>query len=117
MELEKLRDQITTCIRVWAPQLGDASMLVDECLTSALRSFRPDFVGSLSPQVWARITIIYHKHFLDTGGDVAVGEMVAAVVRDSLDTKRIDFLTQNLAQRKRHGQRRQGGASLSLVKQ
>lgn len=116
MELGKLRDQITACIRIWAPELGDASMLVDECLASALDSFSRDFIGSLSPQAWAKITIIYHKHFLDTESDVSVGEMVTAVVRDSIDTRRIDFLTQNLALRKRHQQSKQGGASLSLVK-
>jgi hypothetical protein len=116
MELDKLRDQITTCIRIWAPELGDASMLVDECLASALKSFSRDFVGSLSPQAWAKVTIIYHKHFLDTESDVSVGEMVAAVVRDSIDTRRIDFLTQNLAVRKRHEQRKRGAASFTLVK-
>ena len=116
MELDKLRDQITACIRIWAPELGDASMLVDECLASALKSFSKEFVATLSPQVWAKITIIYHKHFLDTESDVSVGEMVAAVVRDSVDTRRIDFLTQDLALRKRHEQRKQEGAFLSLVK-
>ena len=116
MELDKLHDQITICIRIWAPELGDASMLVDECLASALKSFSRDFVGSLSPQAWAKITIIYHKHYLDTESDVSVGEMVAAVVRDSVDTRRIDFLTQDLALRKRHEQRKQEGAFLSLVK-
>ncbi|MEJ2455271.1 MAG: hypothetical protein P8103_14090 [Candidatus Thiodiazotropha sp.] len=118
MELERLRDQITASISIWAPELGDASMLVEECLDSALKSFSTEFVCSLSPQAWAKITIIYHKHFLDTQSDVSVGEMVAEVVRDSIDTKRIDFLTQNLAVRKRYERSRQGGpdSPLSLVK-
>ena len=116
MELDKLRDQITACIRIWAPELGDASMLVDECLASALKSFSREFVLSLSPQAWARLTLIYHKHFLDTESDVSVGEMVAAAVRDSIDTSRIDFLTQNLAVRKRDAQRKPDGTILSLVK-
>ena len=116
MELDKLRDQITTCIRIWTPELGDASMLVDECLASALKSFSREFIVSLSPQVWAKITIIYHKHFLDTESDVSVGEMVSAVVRDSIDTRRIDFLTQNLALRKRDAQRKPGAAPLTLIK-
>ena len=116
MQLDKLRDQITACIRIWAPELGDASLLVDECLASALKSFNREFVGSLSPQAWARITLIYHKHFLDIGSDVSVGEMVAAAVRDSIDTSRIDFLTQNLALRKRDAQRKSGVAPLTLIK-
>jgi hypothetical protein len=118
MELDRLRDQITASIAIWAPELGDASLLVDECLNSALKSFSKAFVCSLSPQTWAKITIIYHKHFLDTQSDVSVGEMVAEVVRDSIDTKRIDFLTQNLALRKSYERNRQGGGEspLSLVK-
>jgi hypothetical protein len=116
MELDKLRDQATTCIHIWAPALGDASMLVDECLASALKSLSKEFVRSLSPQAWAKITLIYHKHFLDTGSDVSVGEMVAAAVRDSIDTQRIDFLTQKLALSKSHAQHKQGAASLTLIK-
>ncbi len=118
MELGKLRDQTTAVIRLWAPQLGDASMLVDECLASALKSFGREFIGSLSPQAWAKITLIYHKHFLDTESDVSVGEMVAAVVRDSIDTKRIDFLTQDLAEKRRYAKagRQEGDPPLTLVK-
>jgi len=117
MELDKLREQITAVIRLWAPQLGDTSLLVDECLDSALKSLSRELVCSLSPQAWAKITVIYHKHFLDTGSDVSVGEMVAAAVRDSIDTRRIDFLTQNLAVKKRYAQeRRRTGSRLSLVK-
>ncbi|MEJ2406858.1 MAG: hypothetical protein P8171_21695 [Candidatus Thiodiazotropha sp.] len=116
MELDRLRDQSIASIRIWAPELGDASLLVDECLASALKTFSKEFVCGLSPQAWAKITIIYHKHFLDTESDVSVGEMVLEVVRDSIDTKRMDFLTQNLAVRKSYEQRKQEAASLSLVK-
>ncbi len=117
MELDKLRDQTTAVIRIWAPELGDASMLVDECLASALKSFSREFIGSLGPQAWAKITVIYHKHFLDIESDVPVGDMVAEVVRDSIDTRRIDFLTQNLAVKKRYAQeRRRAESRLSLVK-
>ncbi|MES9832589.1 MAG: hypothetical protein ABW139_10125 [Candidatus Thiodiazotropha sp. DIVDIV] len=118
MKLEKLRDQATTCIRLLVPQLGDASILVDECLASAEKSFSSEFILSLSPQAWAKITIIYHKHFLDTGSDVPVGEMVAEVVRDSIDIKRIDFLTQSLAVKWQYQQERPecDRTVLSLVK-
>jgi hypothetical protein len=118
MELDELRDQVTTCIKIWVPELGDASLLVEECLASARRSFSHAFVCSLSPQLWAKITIIYHKHFLDTQSDVTVGEMVAAALRDAVDTKRIDFLTQNLALQKRYEQSRaeRAASTLSLVK-
>jgi hypothetical protein len=49
MELDKLRDQATTCIHIWAPALGDASMLVDECLASALKSLSKEFARLLVP--------------------------------------------------------------------
>ncbi len=118
MELDRLRDQVTASIRLWAPELGDASMLVDECLNSALKSFSKEFVCSLGPRAWASVTIIYHMHFLDTQSDVTVGEMVAEVVRDSIGTKRIDFLTQSLALRRSHERSRGGDekSPLSLVK-
>ncbi|MES9943238.1 MAG: hypothetical protein ABW104_07650 [Candidatus Thiodiazotropha sp. 6PLUC2] len=118
MNLDKLRDQAAASIRLWAPELGDASILVDECLASAADSFSNDFILSLSPQAWGKITIIYHKHFLDTESDVPVGEMVAEVVRDAIDTKRIDFLTQSLAQQWQYREDKSAGVRsvLSLVK-
>jgi hypothetical protein len=117
MDLNKLRRQTTAAMRLWAPQLGDASLLVDECLADAEKSLGRGLILSLSPQVWAKITLIYHKHFLDTQSDVSVVEMVAEVIRDSIETKRIDFLTQNLAVKlhyKKHRSKQQG-VELSLV--
>jgi hypothetical protein len=117
MGWEKLCDQIAGCLRLLAPELGDPSILIDECLSNARRSFSDDFILDLPPQAWAKITIIYHKHFLDTESDVSVGEMVAEVVRDSIGTRRIDFLTQNLALKKRDQGKKRGTASqLQLVK-
>jgi hypothetical protein len=115
MELEQIRDRVIACIRLWAPQLGDASVLVDECLASARKSFSNAFILTLSPQVWAKVTIIYHKHFLDTQSDVPVGDMVAEVVRDSIRTNRIDFLTQNLAVKRQHEQGKPA-VPLTLIK-
>lgn len=101
MDLDQLHEYTCLHLRLLAPQLDDVSLLVDECIANALKAFKPDFICQFSPEAWAKITLIYHKHFLDTGCDVSVGEIFAAVVRDAIDTKRMDFLTLNLAQHKR----------------
>jgi hypothetical protein len=117
MDLHNMRSKTVVVLRLLAPQLGDASQLVDECLADAETSFGREFILSLSPQVWAKIALIYHKHFLDTQSDVSVAEMVAEVVRDSIDSKRIDFLTQNLAMKKSYKKQRldQQNVKLCLV--
>ena len=116
MELEQLRDQACTHLRLQAPQLEDASMLVDECLANARKAFRNEFICQLSPQAWAGITLIYYKHFLDTGCDVSVAEIVAAVVRDSINTSRMDMLTLQLAQQKSDEQAQKKSPPLTIVK-
>ncbi|MEJ2619988.1 MAG: hypothetical protein P8163_06920 [Candidatus Thiodiazotropha sp.] len=117
MDLDILRCQTTAAMRLWAPQIGDASLLVDECLADAEKSLGRELMLSLSPQIWAKITLIYHKHFLDTQSDVSVVEMVAEVIRDSIETKRIDFLTQNLAVKLRYEKQRpkRQHAGLTLI--
>lgn len=101
MNLDHLREQTCACLALLVPQLdGDVGRLVDECLGNAQRSFRNEFIAQISPAVWARITLIYFKHFIDTGCDVTVAEIVAAVIRDSIHTSRMDMVTLQLAQAK-----------------
>lgn len=100
MELEELREQAIAHLRLRLPGAGDPSQLVDECLASALLSFKKEFIVMLSPEAWARMALIHCKHFLDTGCDVSVGEMVAMVLRDSIHIGRMDMLTQQLATHK-----------------
>lgn len=101
MELEQLRDQTCASLALLLQQPEeDVSRLVDECLADARKTFRNEFIAQLSPAAWARITLIYFKHFLDTGCDVSVAEIVATVVRDSINTSRMDMLTLQLAQQK-----------------
>ncbi len=101
MDLAQLRDQTCARLQLLTPGLGDASLLVDECFTNALKSFRENFMCQLRAEAWAMITLTYHKHFLDTGCEVSIAEIVAVVVRDSINTNRMDFLTLSLAQQKR----------------
>ncbi|MBT9520894.1 MAG: hypothetical protein IV101_08345 [Dechloromonas sp.] len=101
MNLDHLRDQICASLALLAPPLAsDAGRLVDECLENAQRSLRNEFIVQISPAAWARITLIYFKHFVDTGCDVTVAEIVAAVVRDSIQTSRMDMVTLQLVQAK-----------------
>ncbi|MFW1676636.1 hypothetical protein ACFVYJ_02485 [Pontibacter sp. JAM-7] len=99
-ELEQLRQQTCFCLQLMAPELGDASSLVDECFSDAQKYFKDTFICQFRPEAWAKITLTYHKHFLDTGCDVSIAEIVAVVVRDAIGTNRMDFLTLNLAQQK-----------------
>jgi hypothetical protein len=117
MNQEQLREQICAHLGIMAPQVEDACLLVDECLANARKAFRDEFIFQLSPQAWAKITLIYYKHFLDTGCDVSIAEIVAAVVRDSITTSRMDMLTLQLAQQKLDNQARANSQpSLSIVK-
>ena len=100
MELDELRTQICACLALRLPQLADPTRLVDECLANAQKSFRNDFILGFRPEAWAQITIIYFKHFLDTGCDVSIGEIFHELVRDAIHTSRMDMLTLQLAQRK-----------------
>lgn len=72
MDLAQLRDHTCACLQLLTPGLGDASLLVDECFTNALKSFREDFMCQLRPEAWAKITLTYYKHFLDTGCEVSI---------------------------------------------
>lgn len=85
-----------------APELGESSVLIDECLADALRTFPESFICQFHPNTWAQITLIYHKHFAETGSDISMAEILAEVIRDSIRTKRMDFLTMRLAQIKQH---------------
>ncbi len=98
-DLDRLRDQACACLAMMLPaESGNPSQLVDECLTSARRTLRDEFILQLSPQAWAQLALIYTTHFLDSGVDVPMGDIVAAVVRDALHTRRLDMVTSRLAQ-------------------
>lgn len=117
MDLDTLRDQAAAYLALRCPELTDgAEQLVDECLANAKASFRTEFICLLSPQAWARITIIYTKHFVDTGCDVSIGEIFAAVIRDSINISRMDILTQDLAQRKQDQAEHRKKPSLTVIK-
>jgi len=101
MDMDQLRDQACTHLALLLPNVDrDVSQMVDECLTDARKAFRNEFICRLSPAAWARITLIYFKHFIDSGCDVSVAEIVAAVVRDSIHTSRMDMVTLQLVQNK-----------------
>jgi len=117
MDIDSLRDQTVAYLALRWPELQEgAPQLVDECFASARKSFRNEFICQLSPQAWARITLIYFKHFLDTGSDVSVGEVFAAVIRDSINLNRLDMLTLDLAQQKQEQAEHQKKTSLKVVK-
>ena len=101
MDLNQLRDQACAHLALLLPTVErDVSQMVDECLSDARKAFRDEFLYRLSPAAWARITLIYFKHFIDTGCDVSVAEIVATVVRDSIHTSRMDMVTLQLVQNK-----------------
>ena len=101
MDFELLRAQASAHLALLVPPLrNDAGRLVDECLDNARKAFRDEFIRQLSPAAWAKISLIYVKHFAETGTDLSVAEIVAAVVRDSLHTQRMDMVTQQLTQEK-----------------
>ena len=100
MELDELRDRACMSLRLLLPQVDDPSRLVDECLTSARKAFRDEFILSLSPEAWARIALVHITTFLDSGTDVPVGDIVAAVLRDSIHLGRIDLLAQQVGQKR-----------------
>ena len=117
MDIDTLSAQACAYLALQHPELKDgAAQLVDECLANAKTSFRNEFICQLSPQAWARITIIYFKHFLDTGCDVTVGEIFAAVLRDSINISRMDVLTLELAQRKQEQAEHKKKPSLTVIK-
>jgi len=102
MDFDDLHQRTCVSLRLLLPQAGDSSRLVDECLSSARRSFKDDFILRLSAQAWARISLTYATTFLDSGVDVSIGEIVATVLRDAIHLGRIEMLAQQLAQSKAH---------------
>lgn len=100
MDFEELRQRTCASLFLLLPQAGDSSQLVDECLRSARLSFRDEFILRLSPEAWARISLTYATTFLDSGVEVSVGEIGAAVLRDAINLHRLDMLAQQLAQSK-----------------
>ena len=100
MPLEDLRRQTCACLAMRYPEIDEPARLVDECFANAQKSFRSEFMLRFRPEAWAQITIVYFKHFLDTGIDVGIGEIFHAVMRDALQTRRMDMLTLQLIQDK-----------------
>jgi hypothetical protein len=101
MDFETLREHTCSSLALTCPELADgAARLVDECFKSARQSLRTEFICTISPQAWAKITVIYFKHFVELGCDMTIGEIFAAVIRDSLNINRMDMLTLDLAQKK-----------------
>lgn len=100
MSLEILKQQTAAYLEITYPTLDDASMIVEECFDNALNSFSESFIGLFHPNAWGKITVIYHKHFLETGVDISIGEIFSVAIRDSINTSRMDFLTQSLAQQR-----------------
>lgn len=120
MPLEDLRRQTCACLALRYPEIDEPARLVDECFANAQQSFRSEFMLRFRPETWAQITIVYFKHFLDTGIDVGIGEIFHAVVRDAVQTSRMDMLTLQLAQQKEAEQLTSPAASrapiLSIVR-
>ena len=114
---EWLREQASAYLAMRYPELKEgAAQLVGECLANAQASFRNEFICRLSPQAWARITLIYFKHFVDTGCDVSIGEIFATVIRDSININRMDMLTLQLAQEKLDQAPHKKKPSLTIIK-
>jgi hypothetical protein len=101
MNFEELRQRTCASLFLLLPEAGDSSRLVDECLSSARLSFRDEFILRLSPEAWARISLTYATTFLDSGTELSVGEIGAAVLRDAININRLDMLAQQLAQSKK----------------
>lgn len=100
MNFEELRQRTCSSLFLLLPEAGDSSKLVDECLSSARIAFRDEFILQLSPEAWARIALTYATTFLDSGIEVSVGDIAAAVLRDAIHINRLDMLAQQLAQSK-----------------
>ena len=102
MDISTLRQQTCLHLTLQYPDLypDGIERLVDECFTNAQKTFKEDFIIQFSPKAWASITITYVTHFLETGVDVSISEIFAAVVRDSIRGNRMDLVVQQLAQQK-----------------
>ncbi|MBL1141472.1 MAG: hypothetical protein HND53_05500 [Proteobacteria bacterium] len=100
MNIEELRESTCAHLKLLAPRIEDTMFLVDACFKDAKKYFRDEFICLINPQAWARITLIYHKHFLDSGNDISLAEIITAVISDSINTKRMDMVTLQLSQYK-----------------
>jgi hypothetical protein len=118
MHFDELRERACASLSLLLPQVGDPSRLVDECLASARRAFKDEFILSLSPEAWARISLIHVTTFLDTEVDVSVGDIAACVLRDSINIGRMEMLAQQLAQSRagEGGAGKAGRSRLTVVK-
>ena len=116
MTIDELSEHAYAHLKVLAPKIEDPAFLVDACITNARKYFRDEFITELSPDAWARLTLLYHKHFLDSGQDISIAEIISEVVRDSINTKRMDMVTLNLTQKKIQESQNTGGPSLKIVK-
>jgi len=118
MNIKELREQSSVHLKLLAPQIEDVTFLIDVCLNNANKYFRDDFICLISPEAWAKITLIYHKHFLDSGNDISVAEIITAVIRDSINTKRMDMVTLQLSQHKNNPpENKTKTPSLKIVKE
>lgn len=120
MTIDELRERACACLRLRMPPDNDPAQLVDECLSSARRSLRDEFILLLSPEAWARISLTYVTTFLESETDVSVGEIFAMVLRDSVQINRMDMLAQQLATARkdeaRQASARAQGPRLSVVR-
>lgn len=104
MSLELLKRQTAAYLTMTYPAMKDPSLIVEECFDNASNAFSETFMLQFRPETWGKITLTYHIHFLETGVDITIGEIFSEVIRDSINLKRMDFLTQSLAQRRAFSQ-------------
>lgn len=102
MDISTLRQQTCLHLTLQYPDLypDGIERLVDECFANAQKTFQDDFIIQFSPKAWASVTITYVTHFLESGVDVSISEIFAAVVRDSIRGNRMDLVVQQLVQHK-----------------
>lgn len=114
---EELRRQIGACLALRHPEIDEPARLIEECFANAQQSLRSGFMLRFRPEARAQITIMYFRHFLyfrhfrDAGIEVGIGGILHAVLRDALQTRRMDRLTlqpvqRKEAERRHHRQRR-----------
>lgn len=117
MNIEELRENVCAHLKLLAPQIEDTAFLVDACFADAKKYFRDDFIYLISPEAWAKVTLVYHKHFLDSGNDISIAEIIVAVIRDSINTKRMDMVTLQLSQYKNSLKESKAKPILKIVKE
>ncbi len=108
---EELRRQIGACLALRHPEIDEPARLIEECFANAQQSLRSGFMLRFRPEARAQITVMYFRHFRDAGIEVGIGGILHAVLRDALQTRRMDRLTlqpvqRKEAERRHHRQRR-----------